>query len=122
VVASTHPFLEASSTVAAVLLVAEAVQGCRCPVSCVVGMDQGFPHVSGGRDVVLRGASPPSGGGALGLLDCGIFQEALEFALDTPPSVVDGSGIVRSNIAAAARFWPAPLNVGGGPALASSII
>jgi hypothetical protein len=36
------------------------------------------------------------------------------------PSVVDGSGIVRSNIAAAARLWPAPLKAGGGIALASS--
>jgi hypothetical protein len=38
------------------------------------------------------------------------------------PSVVDGSGIVRSNTAAAARFWPAPLKAGGGIALASSIM
>jgi hypothetical protein len=30
------------------------------------------------------------------------------------PSVVDGSGIVRSNIVATARLWPAPLKVGGG--------
>jgi hypothetical protein len=36
--------------------------------------------------------------------------------------VVDGSGIVRSNIAAAARFWPAPLKAGGSLALASSTI
>jgi hypothetical protein len=36
------------------------------------------------------------------------------------PSVVDGSGIVRSSIAAAARFWPASLKAGGSPALASS--
>jgi hypothetical protein len=28
------------------------------------------------------------------------------------PSVVDGSGIARSSIAAAARFWPTPLEVG----------
>jgi hypothetical protein len=32
------------------------------------------------------------------------------------PSVVDGSGIVRSNITAVARFWLAPLKVGGSPA------
>jgi hypothetical protein len=36
------------------------------------------------------------------------------------PSMVDGSGIVRSNIAAAARLWPAPLKAGGSIALASS--
>jgi hypothetical protein len=28
------------------------------------------------------------------------------------PSVVDGSSIVQSSIAAAARFWPAPLKAG----------
>jgi hypothetical protein len=31
------------------------------------------------------------------------------------PSVVDGSGIVRSRIAAAARFWPTPLKDGAAP-------
>jgi hypothetical protein len=34
--------------------------------------------------------------------------------------VVDGSGIARSSIAAAARFWPTPLEAGGSLALASS--
>jgi hypothetical protein len=29
------------------------------------------------------------------------------------PSVVDGSGIARSSIAAAARFWPTPLEARG---------
>jgi hypothetical protein len=38
------------------------------------------------------------------------------------PSVVDGSGIARSSIAAAARFWPTPLEAGGSLALASSMI
>jgi hypothetical protein len=37
-------------------------------------------------------------------------------------SVVDGSDIVRSSIAAVARFWLAPLKAGGSPALASSMI
>jgi hypothetical protein len=71
---------------------------------------------------MLRGASSPSGGRALGSSDSGIFQEVLEFALDMSPSVVDGSDIVRSNIAAAARFRPAPLKAEGSPALASSMI
>jgi hypothetical protein len=35
-------------------------------------------------------------------------------------SVVDGSGIARSSIAAAARFWSTPLEAGGSLALASS--
>jgi hypothetical protein len=36
------------------------------------------------------------------------------------PSVVDGFGIARSSIVAAARFWPTPLEAGGNLALASS--
>jgi hypothetical protein len=31
--------------------------------------------------------------------------------------VVDGSGIARSSIAAAAKFWPTPLEAGGQPCL-----
>jgi hypothetical protein len=34
--------------------------------------------------------------------------------------VVDGFGIARRSIAAAARFWPTPLEVGGGLTLTSS--
>jgi hypothetical protein len=36
------------------------------------------------------------------------------------PSVVDGSGIARRSITAAARFWPTPLEAGGGLTLTSS--
>jgi hypothetical protein len=72
--------------------------------------------------MMLQGAPSPSGGGALGLSDSGVFQEALELPWMRRPSVVDGSSIVRSSIAAAARFWPAPLKAGGSPALASSTI
>jgi hypothetical protein len=70
---------------------------------------------------MLRGARLPSGGRALGSSDRCVFQETLEFALDTSPSVVDGSGIAQSSIAAAARFWPTPLKARG-PALALSTI
>jgi hypothetical protein len=73
VVASAHPFLEAGSTVTAVLLVVEEVQDRRGPISCVLDIDRGFSHVSGGLGVMLRGASLPSGGRALGLLDYGVF-------------------------------------------------
>jgi hypothetical protein len=62
------------------------------------------------------------GGRAFGPSDRGILQEILEFSLDMPPSVVDGSGIARSSIAAAARFWPTPLEAEGSLALASSTI
>jgi hypothetical protein len=85
VVALAYLFLEAGSTVAAVLLVAEAIPGCRCLVSYVLGVDRGLAHVSGGRCVMLRGASSPSRGRALGLSGRGIFQEVLEFAMDTSP-------------------------------------
>jgi hypothetical protein len=84
VVASAHPLFEAGSTVAAVLLVAEAIQGYGRPVPCALGADRGLPHASGGHCVMLRGAPLPSRGRALGSSDCDIFQEILEFALDTP--------------------------------------
>jgi hypothetical protein len=38
------------------------------------------------------------------------------------PSVVDGSGIARRSIAAAARFWSTPLETGGGLALTLSVM
>jgi hypothetical protein len=80
-----HLLLEAGSTVAAVLFVAEAIPGGKCPVSCVLDADRGLTHASGGRCVMLRGAPSPSGGRAFGSSDCSIFQEILEFALDTSP-------------------------------------
>jgi hypothetical protein len=71
--------------VAAVLFAAEAVRGCRRPVLCALGVDRGLPHVPGGRCAMLQGAPSPSGGRAFGSSDYGIFQEILEFALDTSP-------------------------------------
>jgi hypothetical protein len=83
-VASAHLLLEAGSMVATVLLVAEAIPSGRCLISRALGMERGLPHASGGRHVMLRGVSSPSGGRALGSSNCGTFQEILEFALDTP--------------------------------------
>jgi hypothetical protein len=85
VVASAHLLLEAGSTVAAVLLVAKAIPSDRCPVSCVLGVDRGLAHASRGRCMMLLGASPPSGGRSLGSSNSDVFQEVLEFALDTSP-------------------------------------
>jgi hypothetical protein len=79
-----HLLLEAGSMVAMVMLVAEAIPGSGCVVPRALGMDRGFPHASGGRRVMLRGVSSPSGGRALDSSNCGTFQEILEFALDTP--------------------------------------
>jgi hypothetical protein len=73
VVASTHPFLEAGSTVVVVLFAAEAVRGCRRPVPCALGADRGLAHASGGRCAMLRGVSSPLGGRALGSSDSGVF-------------------------------------------------
>jgi hypothetical protein len=85
VVASAHLLFEASSTVAAVELVAEAIRGCRRPIPRALGADRGLPHEPGSRCAMLRGAPLPSGGRAFGLSDRDILQEILEFSLDTPP-------------------------------------
>jgi hypothetical protein len=58
---------------ATVLLVAEAIRGCGRPVPCALGADRGLLYASGGRCAMLRGAPSPSGGRALGSLDCSIF-------------------------------------------------
>jgi hypothetical protein len=47
VVASVHLLVGAGSTVAAVLLVAEATRGCRRRVPRAPGVDRGLPHESG---------------------------------------------------------------------------
>jgi hypothetical protein len=120
VVASAHLLVEVGSTVAAMVLVAEATRGCRRCGPRAPGVDRGFPHESGSRGAMLRGVPLPSGGRAFGPSDRGILQEILEFSLICRFSVVDGSGIARSSIAAAARFWPTPLEAGGSLALASS--
>jgi hypothetical protein len=85
VVASAHLLVEVGSTVAAVVLVAEATWGCRRCVPRVPGVDRGFPHESGSRGAMLRGVPLPSRGRAFGSSDRGILQEILEFSLDTPP-------------------------------------
>jgi hypothetical protein len=83
-VASVHLLVEAGSMVVMVMLVAEVIPGGRCLVPHALGMDRGLPHASGGRRVMLWGVSSPPGGGALGSLNCGTFEEILEFTLDTP--------------------------------------
>jgi hypothetical protein len=59
VVASVHLLVEAGSTVAAVVLVAEAIRGCRRRVPRALGVDRGLPHESGSRCTMLRGAPLP---------------------------------------------------------------
>jgi hypothetical protein len=85
VVASDHLLIEAGSTVTVVVLVAEAIRGCRRCVPRAPGVDRGFLHESESRCAMLQGAALPSGGRALGPSDRGILQEILELSLDTPP-------------------------------------
>jgi hypothetical protein len=85
VVASAHLLVKVGSTVAAVVLIAEATWGCRRCVPRAPGVDRGFPHESGSRGAMLRGVPLPSGGRAFGPLGRHILQEILEFSLDTPP-------------------------------------
>jgi hypothetical protein len=85
VVASAHPLVEAGSMVAMVLLVAEAIRGCRRPVPRAPGVDRGLPHESGSRCAMPRGAPLPLGGRSFGPSDHNILQEILEFSLDTSP-------------------------------------
>jgi hypothetical protein len=85
VVASAHLLVEADSTVAVVVLVAEAIWGCRRRVPRAPGVDRGFPHESGSHDAMLRGVPLPSGSRALDPPDRDILQEILEFSLDAPP-------------------------------------
>jgi hypothetical protein len=85
VVASAHLLIKAGSTIAAVVLIAEATRGCRRCVSRAPGVDRGFPHESESHCAMLWGAPLPSGGRAFGSSDHGVLQEILEFSLDTPP-------------------------------------
>jgi hypothetical protein len=71
--------------VAVMVLVAEATRGRRRGVARAPGVDQGFPHESGSRDMRFRGVPLPSGGRALGPSDRDAFQEILELSLDSPP-------------------------------------
>jgi hypothetical protein len=73
VVASVHLLVEVGTTVAAVVLVAEATRGRRCCVPRAPGVDRGFPHESGSRGAMLLGVPLPSGGRAFGLSDRGIL-------------------------------------------------
>jgi hypothetical protein len=85
VVASAHLLVEVGSTVAVVVLVAEATRGCRHCVPRAPGVDRGFPHESRSRGAMLRGVPLSSGGRAFGPSDRGILQEILELSLDMPP-------------------------------------
>jgi hypothetical protein len=122
VVASTHLLVKVGSTVAAVVLVAEATRGCRRHVPRAPGVDQGLPHESGSRCAMLRGHPCLREAELSARRTAASSRRFLSSPWIRHPSVVDGFGIARSSIAAAARFWPTPLEARGSLALASSTI
>jgi hypothetical protein len=121
-VASVHLLVEVGSTVATVVLVAEATRGRRrgvrvCPVWTEASrMNREVAAQCSGGYPCLREAE----------LSARRTSASSRRFLSSPwirrPSVVDGSGIARSSIAAAARFWLTPLEAGGSLALASSVM
>jgi hypothetical protein len=110
VVASAHLLVEVGSTAAAVMLVVEATRGRRCRVNREVAARcfGGYPCL---REAELSARRTVASS-----------RRFLSSPWICRPSVVDGSGIARSSIAAAARFWPTLLEAGGSLALASSVM
>jgi hypothetical protein len=120
VVASVHLLVEVGSTVAAMVLVAKAA-GAAGAVSRVRPVWTEASRMN--REVAAR-----CSGGYPCLREAELSARRTAASsrrfLSSPwirrPLVVDGSGIARSSIAAAARFWPTPLEAGGSLALAPS--
>jgi hypothetical protein len=120
VVASAHPLVEVGSTVAVVVLVAEATRAAgavlrvrpvwteasRMNWKVAARCSEGYPCL---REAELSARWTAASS-----------RRFLSSPWIRRPSVVDGSGIARSSIAAAARFWPTPLEADGGLALTSS--
>jgi hypothetical protein len=120
VVASVHPLVEVGPTVAVMVLVAEATRGRRRGVARAPGVDQGFPQESGSRGMRFRGVPCLREAELSARRIAAPSRRFLSSPWIRRPSVVDGSGIARRSIAAAARFWPTPLDAGGGLTLTSS--
>jgi hypothetical protein len=119
VVASAHLLIEVGSTVAAVVLVAEATRGHRRGVPRAPDVDRGFPYESASHGAMLQGYPCLQEAELSARRTVASSRRFLSSPWIRRPSVVDGSGIARSSIAAAARFWPTPLEAGGSLALAS---
>jgi hypothetical protein len=120
VVASAHLIVEVGSTVAVVVLIAKASRGRRRCVPRAPGVGRGFPHESGSHGAMLRGYPCLQEAKLSARRTAASSRRFLSSPWIRRPSVVDGSGIARSSIAAVARFWPTPLEAGGSLALASS--
>jgi hypothetical protein len=121
VVASAHPLVEVGSSVAVVVLVAEATRGRRRCVALAPGVDRGFSHESRSRGTMLRGYPCPREAELSARRTAASSRRFLSSPWISRPSVVDGSGIARSSIVAAARFWPTPLETGGSLGLGSLV-
>jgi hypothetical protein len=104
-----HLLVKAGSTVVVVVLVAEAIRGCRRRVPRMPGVDRGLPHESGSRCAMLGGHPCLREAELLARRTAASSRRFLSSPWIRRPSVVDGSGIARSSITAAARFWPTPL-------------
>jgi hypothetical protein len=104
VVASARPIVEVSPTAVMMTLIAEATRDCRHCVARAARVDRGFPHES---EVAARCSE---GNPCLQEAELSARRTATSSRrfLSSPwirrPSVVDGSGIARRSIAAAARF------------------
>jgi hypothetical protein len=120
VVASAHLLVEAGSTVAVVVLVAEATRGRRRCVPRAPGVDRGFPHELESCGVMLWGYPCLWEAELSARRTAASSRRFLSSPWIRRPLVVDGSGIARSSIVAAARFWPTPLEARGSLALALS--
>jgi hypothetical protein len=112
VVASAHLLVEAGSTIAAVVLVVEATRGCRRRVPRAPGVDRGLPHKSRSRCAMLQGHPCLWEAELSARRTAASSKRFLSSPWIRRPSVVDGSGIARSSIDAAARFWLTPLEAG----------
>jgi hypothetical protein len=122
VVASAHPLVEVGWTVAVVVLVAKATRA----AGTVLHVRPVWTEASRmNREVAARCSE---GYPCLREAELSARRTATSSRrfLSSPwirrLSVVDSSGIARSSIAAAARFWPTPLEVGGGLAMTSSVM
>jgi hypothetical protein len=120
VVASAHPLVEVGPTVAVMVLVAKATgaagavlrvrpvwtEASRMNREVAARCSEGYPCLREAELSARRTAAPS--------------RRFLSSPWIRRPLMVDGSGIAQRSIAAAARFWPTPLEAGGGLTLTSS--
>jgi hypothetical protein len=109
VVASAHLLVEVGSTVAVVVLIAEATRGFRRCIPRAPGVDRGFPCELRSHGAMFRGYPCLRDAELSARRTAASSRRFLSSPWIRRPSVVDGSGIARSSITAAARFWPTPL-------------